>query len=187
MGLSGGGFRLLQGKNKRKRERVYSVITTSHDGPTGRLWKTPESKASKGSWNYSWTVGPAARHHTKNPCLINPPRQRRRGGREGASMWANKSVFTSKNAHTSRRWTRLHGYCTAVPPRCQRWPPNPPGGQGHVCFPTRLNPDSSSCYDTFLTEIAFTEIRLELWQQDAQMHKDHQTEMLIMDIPPIMP
>lgn len=54
------------------------------------------------------TVGLWAVQRTKNPCVVNPPRQRRHGGEEAAlwaNMWANKWVLTREN--TSRRPTRF--------------------------------------------------------------------------------
>ena len=155
------------------------------------LWKTTAQKISKARWNYSWTVGRAAERHTKNPCLINPPRQRRHERREGpserASMWANKRVFTSKKTCELKTSTfctpraetlagLLQSNASLQPALTSELPVME--GKWQESFLTGLNKSSSSCYDTFLSmAFQFREIKLELRRQNAEICRDLHTEM----------
>ena len=88
-------------------------------------------------------MGCAAQPHTKNPCLINPPRQRRpggEGGREGgkrkwlqwASMWDNKRVFTSKNTRELKTSTNSTTWNSHLMWKCRLWLLNSLGQGGEV-------------------------------------------------------
>lgn len=179
------------GEKQRGRKRVYGVVTATPDDPGGHLWKkTPEQKISKARRNYSWTVGRAAQRHTKNPCLINPPRQRRHERREGLSeraceqtsecLPAKKTCELKTSTFCTPQAETLAGLLQSNASLQPALTPELPlmEGKWQESFLTGLNRSSSSCYDAFLSlAIQFREIKLESRRQNAEICRDLRTEM----------